>query len=162
MGNVTSILAASAWADGPDAAGDATGRAAAGLDGATPSVILLFPDAARPAGEAVAQARRAAPGVRLAGMTSDGVISSAGVHPTGCAATAFGPEVSVGLGMAAHASRDPYAAGRDAAQSALAALEPRPGHSVLLLFLDPASADEALAIDGAYSVAGGGIPLATE
>lgn len=160
MGNLTSTLAAAAWADGPHAAGLAVERAAAGLGGAMPSLILLFPDATLPAEDAVAQARRAAPGVRLAGMTSDGVIAGDGVHPGGCVATALGPELEVGVGMAANASRDARDAGRVAAEAALGDLDVRPGHSVLLLFLDPQSADEADAIDGAYSVAGGRVPLA--
>lgn len=160
MRNLISTLAASAWADGPAAAGEAVGRAAAGLEGATPSLILLFADSTLAAHEAVVQAGRAVPGVPVAGMTSDGVISSDRSHTTGCAATALGPELSVGLGVGRDASRDAYAAGRAAAESALAGLDPRPGHSVLLLFLDPTSADEALAIDGAYSIAGGRIPLA--
>ena len=36
----------------------------------------------------------------------------------------------------------------------------RPGHAVVLLFVDPTSGDEAAVIDGAFGVAGGRIPLA--
>lgn len=160
MGNTTSMLAASAWADGSAGPLEAVGRAVAGLDGDAPSLVLLFPDSGVPAAEALRLARSAAPGLRLAGMTSDGVISSAGAHSTGCVATAFGSELSVGVGLARNASLDARVAGRDAAERALAGLDPRPGHTVLLLFVDPLSADEALAIDGAYSIAGGRIPLA--
>lgn len=154
------MLVASAWANGSTGPFEAVGTAVAGLGGDIPSLVLLFPDAGVPAAEALDLARRAAPDVRMAGMTSDGVISSSGAHPTGCVATAFGSELSVGVGLARNASVDARAAGREAADRALADVEPRPGHTVLLLLVDPLSADEALAIDGAYSVAGGRIPLA--
>jgi hypothetical protein len=64
------------------------------------------------------------------------------------------------VGFARDASRDLRETGWIAATAATADLDLRPGHSVLLLFLDPRSGDEAAAIDGAYSVTGGGIPLA--
>jgi hypothetical protein len=73
---------------------------------------------------------------------------------------AFGPEMDVGVGLACDASRDLRAAGRAAAESALARVHPAPGHGVLLLFVDPASGDEAAAVEGAYAVAGSRLPLA--
>jgi hypothetical protein len=122
--------------------------------------VLIFPDAAIPPEEALAAAAATAPGARLAGMTSDGVIADGAVRRGGCAATAFSPELSVGVGAAAFASRDLRGAGRAAAAAAVEGLDMRPGHAVLLLFVDPTSGDEGQAIDGAYSVTGGRIPLA--
>ena len=153
-------LASSAWADGPTAAAEAIAAATAGLAGAAPSLLLLFPDVRSSAAEAVREARRAAPGCRVAGMSSQGVLSSNGSHPGGCSATAFGPEVEVGVGFGSGASEDPREAGRAAAAMATEGLTLSPGHSVLLLFIDPKSGDEGAAIDGAYSVVGGRVPLA--
>lgn len=158
--SIVSKLAASAWADGPTAAADAIAGATSGLGGAAPALLLLFPDARSSVSEAVSEARRAAPGCRVAGMSSQGVLSADGSHSGGCATTAFGPEVDVGVGFAPYASKDPREAGRIAAAMATEGLTLRPGHAVLLLFVDPTSGDEAAAIDGAYSVVGGRIPLA--
>ena len=154
------VLAASALGEGSTAVGDAVRRAVEGLEGAAPALVLLFPDAEEPLEDAVSAATAAAPGCPIAGMTSRGVISAAGDGAGGCSATAFGPDVLVGVGMAQEASRDPREAGRIAAQKAAAGLELLPDHSVLLLFVDPMSGDEAAAIDGAYSVVGPHVPLA--
>src|SRR4051794_24254073 len=134
--------AASSWADGRFAVRDAIADALARVPGAQPSVVLLFPDAGIPRAAVLAQAAAAAPGCRLAGMTSDGLVTGAGVVGHGCSALAFGPEVAVGIGVAEDASIDMHAAGRTAAEQALRRLRPRSGHAVLLLFLDPTSGDE--------------------
>jgi hypothetical protein len=155
-----SILAATAAAQGPTAVTEAVGQAVAGLGGTSPALVLVFPDADGPVDDAVSRATAAAPGSRIAGMTSRGIISSVGDHARGCLATAFSPEVSVGIGIASEASRDPREAGRIAAAQAAEGLDLEPGHAVLLLFVDPRSGDEAGAIDGAYSVIGGAVPLA--
>jgi hypothetical protein len=88
------------------------------------------------------------------------MLSPGGTRAGGCSALALGAGIQAGVGIARDASRDPRAAGRAAAAQALADVDPAPGHTVLLLFVDPRSGDEADAIDGAYAVAGGGIPLA--
>ena len=155
-----SVLAASGWADGPTAVSMAVGQAIEGLGGAQPALVLVFPDADDSVQDAVSAATSAARGARIAGMTSHGIISSSGEHGRGCSATAFSNEVAVGVGIAEDASRDLRAAGRAAAAQATAGIEMRPGHSVLLLFIDPGSGDEAMAIDGAYSVTGAAVPLA--
>ncbi len=155
-----SAIASSAWADGPAAAAGAISEAISGLGGAAPALLLLFPDARSSVSEAALEARRAAPGCRLAGMSSQGVLSAGGSHTGGCSVTAFGPEVDVGVGFAGNASEDPREAGRIAAAMATDGMTLRAGHSVLLLFVDPTSGDEAAAIDGAYSVVGGQVPLA--
>jgi hypothetical protein len=157
---VTPPLSASAWADGPDAVGRAVAAATAGLDGGAPSLVLVFPDTELPGREALKQAAAVVPGCPFAGMTSNGLITRDGVRSGGCAATAFGPEVTAGVGVAHQASKDLRRAGRAATERALAGLDLRPGHSVLLLFVDPTSGDAAAAIDGAYAVALGRIPLA--
>src|SRR3954468_2089692 len=148
-------LAAGGHATGPLAVEDAVGRGVAGLGGAAPSLVLVFPAAGSPAADAAARARACVPGgCEVAGMTSDGLITPAGVGHGGCSALAFGPEVSAGVGIATGASADLREAGRAAVHDALIGLEPVPGRSALLLLLDPLSGDEGDAIDGAYSVVG--------
>jgi hypothetical protein len=158
--DLTTTFGASAWACGPDGPKAAVEEAVAGLAGERPALVLMFPEAGSATPEALAGAAAAAPGCPVAGMTSDGVLAAGGVQVGGCAALAFGPGVSVGVGVARHASRDLEAAGRAAVAEAAAGIELRPGHAVVLLFLDPMSGDEAAGIDGAYAVAGARVPLA--
>jgi hypothetical protein len=153
-------FSASTWADDMDGVENAVASAVAELGGEAPALVLLFPDADLPAQEALDRAAAAANGAPLAGMTSKGVITRDGVRSGGCAVMAVGSEATIGMGVVHDASRDLHAAGRAAAERAVAGLELRPGHAVLLLFVDPRSGDEAGAIDGAYSVVGGRIPLA--
>ncbi|HWT24853.1 MAG TPA: FIST N-terminal domain-containing protein [Solirubrobacteraceae bacterium] len=155
----TTTLSASAWAEDVEAVGDAIASAVDTID-APPALVLLFPDDSMPALSVLARAASAAPGAAVAGMTSDGLITREGVRSAGCGVAVFGPELAVGVGVAHDASDDVYAAGRAAAQAAVGDVDLRPGHAVLLLFVDPRSGDEAAAIDGAYSVVGGRIPLA--
>ena len=93
---MTSVLgagfAASAVADGPDAVRDAVGEALNGL-GRSASFVLAFPPANLGPEAAVEQAAAAASGVPWAGMSSDGVIASGAVVPSGCAALAFDDDV---------------------------------------------------------------------
>jgi len=152
-------LATTASAEGPWAVEEAVGVARMRL-GARPSLVLAFPDARLETADVRGQLARAAGGAVTAGMTSDGLICGEGMRPGGCAAMAFGPGVRVGVGLAPGASRDLREAGRAAAGQALAAVDARPGHTVLLLFLDPRCGDAALAVDGAYAVAGAHVPLA--
>ncbi|MDP9377226.1 MAG: FIST C-terminal domain-containing protein [Actinomycetota bacterium] len=158
--STTGDLAASAWADGPDAVWSSVTQAVGSLSGQRPSLLLLFPDGAFSHQEIVDQARAAAPDVPLAGMTSDGLMTEDGVRLAGCTAMAFGEELSVGVGISQHASSDFRSAGRIAAECAMRHADPRPGHSLLLMFLDASSGDQADAIDGAYSVVGAGVQLA--
>src|SRR4051794_41716429 len=81
--------ARSGWAEGPLAVFEAVTDAVAGMPRAGGGVVLLFPDAALPADEVLAQAAAAAPGYRLAGMTSDGLITTARVRARGCSALAL-------------------------------------------------------------------------
>lgn len=155
-----SVLVASAWAHGPEAADAAVRQAVGGLCGSPAALVLVFPDADDEVQGAVSAATHAALGTEVAGMTSQGIIASGAGHARGCSATAFSTQVTVGVGMAREASRDLREAGRAAAGQALEGLHLRPGHCVLLLFLDPRSGDEAAAIDGAYSVTGATVPLA--
>src|SRR4051812_15955134 len=83
--------AASGWGDGRHAVRRAVAGAVAEIPGGHPSLVLLFPDAGLAPEEVLAQAAAAAPGCRIAGMTSDGLITGAGVGGHGCSAIAFGP-----------------------------------------------------------------------
>lgn len=138
----------------------AVAQAIAGLDGRAASVVLVFPDAALPREAVIEQATSAAPGVPLAGMSSAGLIAGDGLIAAGCAATAFTTEMHVGIGVGADATGDLRAAARAATETAMEGIVPQPGRTVLLLFLDPHSGDQALAVDGAYSVVGAQVPLA--
>ncbi len=156
----TRTFSASAWAEDLDAVGDAVASASEELGGAEPGLVLLFPDVGMPAQAALDRAAAAAPGARLAGMTSKGLITRDGVRGSGCAVAAFRSEVRAGVGIAQDASQDLHAAGRAAAADAVADLDMPPGRSVLLLFVDPMSGDQADVIEGAYAVTGGKVPLA--
>jgi hypothetical protein len=156
-------LAATAWADGPDAVGAAVARAIAGLGAAAPGLVLHFPDQRIAPADVLEQTAAVAASCPVAGMTSDGLITPAGPRFGGCLAIAFGPEVVAGVGLVEEASLDSHAAGARAATLALAELPPSEGDddgTVLMLFVDPLSGDEADAIGGAYSVVGARIPLA--
>ena len=156
----TPPLAASAWSQGEDSVCQAVSSAVARLELDHAALVLVFPDAAVAPEEVLGQARAAAPQCRIAGMTSEGLITAEGVRSKGCAAIAFGSEAIVGIGAATDASHDLRAAGRAAAEAAIADVDLRPGHGVLLIFVDPDSGDEADAIDGAYAAAGAQVPLA--
>src|SRR4051794_23431600 len=152
---------ASGWASGLNAVRDAVTTAIDGLDGATPGLVLLFPDAGLPWSEIARQAAAAVPpGSRMAGMTSEGLITAEGVGVRGCTAMAFASATRVGVGLARGASDDMREAGRAGAEAALRDLDPRRGHAAMLLFIDPLSGDEGAVIDGAYAVAGARMPLA--
>jgi hypothetical protein len=156
----TRPFSASTWADDLHTVEHAVAAATAQLGSEPPALLLLFPDAALPAHETLDRAAAAAPGVPLAGMVSEGVITRAGVRTGGCGVMAFCAETTVGIGVARDASYDLHAAGQAAAARAVDGLDLRPGHAVMLVFVDPTSGDEAAAIDGAYAVAGARIPLA--
>lgn len=153
-------IAASGWASGGQAVHDAVAAALAGLDCDSACLVLIYPDRTQAPSTVLAQAKRAAPGVALAGMRSEGIITPDGVRQEGCGAFALSSDVRVGIGLGTWASGDLRAAGRDAAAGAVAQLELVPGHSVVLLLLDPTSGDESRVIDGVYEVVGGMIPLA--
>ncbi len=146
--------------DGPTAVADAVAGAADGLSDGPPSLLLVYCDATLEPDAVAAEAAAAAPGARVAGLTMEGAITHEGLCVGSCVAVAFSGAVAAGVGVAPDASSDMRAAGRAAAAAALSGLDLRPGHGVLLLFLDPRSGDQADAIDGAYAVAGARIPLA--
>jgi len=122
--------------------------------------VLVFPDESSAPASALAEAEAAAAGAPVAGMSADGLVTPGGWRPAGCAAIALGPEVAAGVGVATGAGRDPRAAGRAAAEAAVDGLDLPPGRSGLLLFLDPEAGEEGDAIEGAYEVVGGRVPLA--
>jgi hypothetical protein len=151
-------LAGAGNATGPTAAGDAVRAALAGLD--DPGLVVLFPSAALNPCDASAQAAAEAGATPVVGMAARAELSIAGPTLGGCTALALDASVSHGAGVAHEASNDLRAAGRAAAADALAAVDPRHEHCVLLLFLDHASGDQAEAVAGAYAAAGPRVPLA--
>lgn len=150
--------AGAGMAVGPVAARHAVAQAVAALHG-TPSLVLLFPDGALDAAEALEQAHALVPGVNVAGMTASGEIGPGGPIELGCSAMAFGSTVAAGVGVAENASRGPRAAGAEAATAALRGVDVHAGHPLLMLFLDTSSGDQSDVIAGAYEVAGPEVPL---
>ena len=152
-------FAASGVASGPDAVRDAVGEALDGL-GRSASFVLAFPPATLGPEAAVEQATAAASGVPWAGMSSDGVIASGAVVPSGCAALAFDDDVDVGVGLGEGASHDPRGAARRASVAAFAGVDAEAGHPLLLLFYDADAGLHAELVAGAYEVVGPRVPLA--
>jgi hypothetical protein len=126
--------------------------------GQDPGLVLIFPTGLLDPQEAAAQAQRAAGNARVAGMTGTGAITLGGAIETGCSAVAFDSSLPVGVGTST--SSDPRAAGRCAAAEALFGVGRDKTHTVLLLFVDSESGDQAEIVAGAYEIAGGRIPLA--
>jgi hypothetical protein len=152
-------FAASGVASGPDAVRDAVGEALDGL-GRSASFVLTFPPATLGPEAAVEQATAAASGVPWAGMSSDGVIASGVVVPSGCAALAFDEDVDVGVGLGEGASHDPRGAARRASAAAFAGVDAEAGHPLLLLFYDADAGLQAELVAGAYEVVGPRVPIA--
>jgi hypothetical protein len=150
-------LAGSGTGVGLRAPFDAVERAVEAL-ARDPGLVLIFPTGLFEPEEAAAQAQAAAGNARVAGMTGTGAITLGGAIETGCSAVAFDSSLPVGLG--ASTSSDPRAAGRSAAAEALFAVGRDKDNTVLLLFVDSESGDQAEVVAGAYEIAGGRIPLA--
>jgi hypothetical protein len=153
-------FAAAAAATGPAAVRDAVAAAVAGLGPSSPGLVLIFPSGPVEPTLAALQAREAAAGALVAGMTSNGGIFAGDSLESGCSAMAFDRSLVVGVGVGEQAARDPRAAARAAASAALAAVDPAGGHPLLLLFVDPACGDQSEVVDGAYEVTGPAIPFA--
>jgi hypothetical protein len=149
-------VAGSASATGRRACADAVERAITTLGGDA-GLVLVFPAGDADPCSIAAEAQEAARGACVAGMTGTGVIGADGLVETGCSAIAFSSSLSAGIG--AVEAGDPYTAARKAAADALVAVDDAL-HGVLLLFVDSESGDQAEVVAGAYSVAGGRIPLA--
>ncbi len=156
----STVLAGAAWAAGPDAPARAVEEAVAALEGGRPGLVLAFPDAVLPADQAAEAVAAAAGGAPVAGMTSDGLLTADGLREAGCWALALGEAYTAQVGLAEGASVDLRDAGARAAARALDGLDLMPGHSVVLVLVDPASGDEGAAVDGAYEVVGPHVPLA--
>jgi hypothetical protein len=149
-------VAGSASAGGERACADAVERAIAELGG-EPGLVLVFPAGDVDPDAVATEAHEAAPGVPVAGMTGTAAIGATGLVDTGCSAIAFSASMPTGVG--ASRSGDPRLAGREATTKALATIGDAP-HAVVLLFVDSEAGDQAEIVAGAYSVAGGTIPLA--
>lgn len=147
------------FGSGADAVFDAVANAVAALGERRPALVLVFPPGRMEPDGALAQAESAAEGASVAGMTSDGVIGADGLLACGCAAIAFDDSAQTGLGVAGNAAADPRAAGYAAAAEALQAVDVGRGHPVVLVFLDPDSADYGEVVAGVYDVTGAQIPI---
>ena len=152
-------FAASGVAVGPDAVRDAVSEALAGLRRSA-GFVLVFPPATLGTEAAVEQANAAASDVPWAGMSSDGVIASSAVVPSGCAALAFDDGVGVGVGLGEGASHDPRGAARRAAAAAFAGVDAEAGEPLLLLLYDANAGLHAELVAGAYQVVGPRVPIA--
>jgi hypothetical protein len=149
-------VAGSASAVGPDACADAIDGAITAL-GNVPGLVLIFPSGEAEPHAAAADATAAAGDALVAGMTGTGAIGTGGLVETGCSAIAFSSSLDAGVGTGE--ARDPRAAGRQATEEAVAAMD-GVRHGVVLLFVDSESGDQADIVAGAYEVVGGRIPLA--
>jgi len=159
-GSARGALAAAAQARGAHGSAEAVERAVAGLAGTPPSLVMAFPAGDLDPGEQLRQARAAAAGAPVVGMTAGAVLGPEGPLDWGASAIAFGADVAIGTGVARRASRDLGAAGRRATVEALRAAGDRAdGYLLLVLLLDTASGDQAEAIAGAYEAAGAETPL---
>jgi hypothetical protein len=150
-------LAGAGTGVGPRAPFEAVEQAVEGL-GRDPGLVLIFPTGPLDPQEAAAQAQTAAGNARVAGMTGTGAITLGGAIESGCSAVAFDSSLPVGVGTST--TSDPRAAGRSAAAEALFGVGRDKSHTVLLLFVDSESGDQAEIVAGAYEIAGGRIPLA--
>jgi hypothetical protein len=149
-------VAGSASAAGPRPCADAVERAITEL-GREPGLVLVFPAGDADPAAVAAEARETVPGVCVAGMTGTAAIGAKGLVDTGCSAIAFSASLQTGVG--ASENRDSRAAGREATAKAMATIDGAP-HGIVLLFVDSAAGDQAEIVAGAYTVAGGTIPLA--
>jgi hypothetical protein len=149
-------VAGSASAGGGDACTVAVEGAIAAL-GREAGLVLIFTSGDVDSGAAAGEAYAAAEGAHVVGMTGTGVIDASGLLRSGCSAIAFSASLCVGVG--AVDSDDSRAAGREATAEALDAVGDA-SHSVVLLFVDSGSGDQAEFVTGAYEVAGGRIPIA--
>jgi hypothetical protein len=149
-------VAGSSAAAGEGACANAVEAAIAAL-GREPGLVLAFPAGDVDPAAVAHEAQAAAGSARVAGMTGTGAIGADGPIGTGCSAIAFSSALLAGIGVAE--GGDPRSAGRDAAAQALAPLDDAP-HALLLLFVDSEAGDQAEVVAGAYSMAGGTIPLA--
>jgi hypothetical protein len=152
-------VAGAGAAAGPESAGVAVAGALRELAG-EPSVVLLFASADLGPARAAAQGQAMAPDVPVVGLTSDACMGAPGVVRGGCVALALSSAIPAGVSVAEHADVDPRDAGRVAAAGALAALREPTRNTVVLLFVDTRSGDQADTVAGAYAVAGGTVPLA--
>lgn len=149
-------VAGSASAAGPRPCGDAVEHAIAEL-GREPGLVLVFPAGDADPDAVAVEAAEAAAGASVAGMTGTAAIGAKGLVDTGCSAIAFAASLPAGVG--ASQSGDPRTAGQEATAKAVAAVADSP-YAIVLLFVDSEAGDQADIVAGAYTVAGGTIPLA--
>lgn len=151
---VTELRAASALAEGPQAAADAVARASSGI-GQEPTVTVLFSSGipGTDVAEAVGGVKGTGP---VVGMTGNGVIGGARALDHGASALALAGG-RTGIGVRRDASGRVGAAAKEATAEAIARSGGDPG--LVILLLDSRSGDQADAVAGAYEAAGPGVPL---
>lgn len=150
-------LAAAGVGAGTDAFATAVAGASSSL-GDKPSIVLAFPSGVEASDLDVGAAARAAC-APIVGISGNGSIGAEGAIEEGCAALALSCDVVPGIGRSERAGDDLRRATRDATATALAECGDHE-HSILLLFLDTRTGDQAEAVAGAYEAAGPDVPLA--
>jgi hypothetical protein len=149
-------VAGSASATGRRSCAEAVERAIEEL-GREPGLVLVFPAGDADPYAVPTEAREAAGGAAVAGMSGTAAIGANGLVDTGCSAIAFSDALPTGVG--ASESGEPRTAGREATAKAMASVDGAP-HGIVLLFVDSQAGDQAEVVAGAYAVAGGSVPLA--
>ena len=155
---LTTPLAASGSATGADAVVRAVEQALSGLGGGDPAVVFVFPPCREGLASevALAQTLTAAP---VVGMTGNSTLCASGASDDKCCALALAAPCAASAAVVRDASKNPLAAGHDAAVMALSGVEAVPGERVLVMFVDTRSGDQADVIAGAYEAAGPEVPL---
>ncbi|HVF12251.1 MAG TPA: FIST N-terminal domain-containing protein [Actinomycetota bacterium] len=141
--------------ESPDAGYEAATTA---LEGREAKLLIVFCSDSYDLPALLAGVNRASGSAALIGCSTAGEIASSGPGDAGVVVTALGGEgFSVKTALASRASEDLRGAGSLAA-SCLDMVEPLE-HKVLMLLTDGLAGDQQEIVRGAYTVAGGAIPL---
>ena len=149
------VAAASARGDG--AFRTAVSGAASAL-GRAPSLVVAFPSIGERAELGDVKGLADACGCPIVGMTGNGSIGAEGAIERGCSALALADPIVAGVGAVTSPSDQRTGAAR-ATRLALGEGTRSDGNTVVMLFLDTRTGDQADAVAGAYAVAGPSIPL---
>lgn len=152
---IPELNAAAGTAAGVGAAERATRQALSGVGGEA-AQLLIFASDLDP-GRAAAEATSAAGDIPVAGMTGSGVIGEGGAIQCGCSVLALSSDAPVGVGLANDAGGSLAESSAAATAEALAAVGG--DASAVLLMVDTRSGDQAVAVAGAYGIAGPSIPI---
>lgn len=148
------------FADGAGAPAHALDEALEGLAG-TPAALVLGFCSGDAALEQLRELAGATPAeVPVAGMSGSGVIGQGEMPGDGCVVLALPAPARAAVAHSRVEDADLRGAAQDAVARALASTGTHPGHTLVLLFVDPTCGDQAEAVAGAYAAAGPGVPLA--